>query len=112
MSGRHSWRKVGIALRGGRSCDDPNAVCATGGRALTTSPQASVGGAARIRVSSHWAKEGTQGTSKPVRFIVKLNRALSHVVRVDYATKDGVGMLGGNAPATAGSGLHGDLRAR
>ncbi len=96
----HSWRKVGIALRGGRSCDDPHAVCATGGRALTTSPQASVGGAARIRVSSHWAREGTE---KPVRFIVKLNRAVSHEVRVDYATKDGVGMLGGNAPATAGS---------
>ena len=96
----HSWRKVGIALRGGRSCDDPHAVCATGGRALTNSPQASVGGAARIRVSSHWAREGTE---KPVRFIVKLNRAVSHEVRVDYATQDGVGMLGGNAPATAGS---------
>ena len=96
----HSWRKVGIALRGGRSCDDPHAVCATGGRALTTSPQASVGSAARIKVSSHWAKEGTE---QPVRFIVKLNRAVAHEVRVDYATKDGVGMLGGNAPAAAGT---------
>ena len=95
-----SWRKVGIALRGGRSCDDPHAVCATGGRALTNSPQASVGGAARIKVSSHWAKEGTK---QPVRFIVKLNRAVAHEVRVDYATKDGVGMLGGNAPAAAGT---------
>ena len=95
-----SWRKVGIALRGGRSCDDPHAVCATGGRALTNSLKASVGGAARIRVSSHWAREGTE---KPVRFIVKLNRALSHTVRVDYATKDGKGMLGGNAPAAAGA---------
>ena len=94
----HSWRKVGIALRGGRSCDDPLAVCATGGRALTNSPQVSVGSAARIRVSSHWTKEGRE---KPVRFIVKLNRALSHEVRVDYATKDGVGMLGKNAPAAA-----------
>ena len=95
-----SWRKVGIALRGGRSCDDPHAVCATGGRALTNSPQASVGGAARIRVGSHWAREGTK---KPVRFLVKLSRAVSHEVRVDYATKDGVGMLGGNAPAAAGA---------
>ena len=95
-----SWRKVGIALRGGRGCDDPLAVCATGGRALTNSLEASVGGAARIRVSSHWAREGTE---KPVRFIVKLNRAVSHVVRVDYATKDGVGMLGKNAPAAAGA---------
>ena len=34
---------------------------------------------------------------------MKLNRALSHVVRVDYATKDGEGMLGGNAPAAAGA---------
>ena len=99
----HSWRKVGIALRGGRSCDDPHAVCATGVRALTNSPQASVGGAARIRASSHVGKEVAQGTKKPVRFIVKLNRAVSHAVRVDYATKDGVGTLGGNAPATAGS---------
>ena len=98
-----SWRKVGIALRGGRSCDDPHAVCATGGRALTNSPQASVGGAARIRASSHVGKEVAQGTKKPVRFIVKLSRAVSHAVRVDYATKDGVGTLGGNAPATAGS---------
>ena len=96
----HSWRKVGIAIRGGRSCDDPHAVCATGGRALTTSPQASVGSAARIKVSSHWAKEGPE---EPVRFIVKLNRAVAHEVRVDYATKDGVGMLGGNAPAAAGT---------
>ena len=95
-----AWRKVGIALRGGRSCDDPRAVCATGGRALTNSPQASVGGAARIRVSSHWAREGRE---TPVRFDVKLSRAVSHEVRVDYATKDGEGMLGGNAPATAGA---------
>ena len=95
-----TWRKVGIALRGGRSCDDPRAVCATGGRALTNSPQASVGGAARIRVSSHWAREGTE---TPVRFDVKLSRAVSHEVRVDYATKDGLGMLGGNAPAMAGA---------
>ena len=95
-----AWRKVGIALRGGRSCDDPRAVCATGGRALANSPQASVGGAARIRVSSHWAREGRE---TPVRFDVKLSRAVSHEVRVDYATKDGEGMLGGNAPATAGA---------
>ena len=100
MSGRGRGARSGSRCGAGGAATTRARLCATGGRALTNSPQASVGGAARIRVSSHWTRERTE---KPVRFLVKLNRALSHEVRVDYATKDGVGTLGGNAPATAGA---------
>ena len=93
-----SWRKVGIALRGGRSCDDPLAVCATGGRALTNSPQASVGESARIRVSSHWAREAEKAV---IILRVRLSRAVSHAVQFDFATRDITGTYGGNTPATA-----------
>ena len=94
-----TWRAVGVALRGGRSCDDPRAVCATGGRALSNSPSATIGAAAQIRVSGNWAREA-EGAQ--VRFQVSLSRAVSDEVRVDYATQDGDGALGGNQPATAG----------
>ncbi len=95
-----TWREVGVVLRGGRSCDEPEAVCASGGRALSNSPAAKIGAAARIDVSSH---PGREGGDKPVRFGVTLSRAPIDEVRVDYATRDGQGTHAGNLPATAGS---------
>ena len=44
-----------------------------------------------------------EGEVKDLIFRVSLNRAVSHEVRVDYATRDGEGTFAGNAPATAGS---------
>ena len=95
-----TWREVGVALRGGRSCDDPDAVCATGARALSNSPSAKIGESAWIQVGGDFAREGA---GAEVLFRVTLNRAVSHEVRVDYATKDGEGPFAGNMPATAGS---------
>ena len=94
-----TWRAVGVLLRGGRSCDEPNAVCASGVRALSNSPSATVGESARFSVSGDFVREGPD---EQLTFRVSLNRAVSHEVRVNYATRDGRGRFGGNAPATAG----------
>ena len=95
-----TWREVGVALRGGRSCDDPNAVCASGARSLSNSPSAKIGESAWIRVGGDFTREGPDAK---VNFRVTLSRAVSHEVRVDYATQDGDGPFAGNLPATAGS---------
>ncbi len=95
-----SWRQVGVALRGGLSCNDPDAVCASGVRALSNSPSATIGAAARIRANNFLVQEAEDAKAK---FRVWLTRALTHVVRVDYETKELAESLGGNSPATAGS---------
>ena len=44
-----------------------------------------------------------EGTDAAVRFAVRLDRAASQTVTVDYATADGAGRWAGTAPATAGA---------
>ena len=80
-----------------------------------------LGEAARARVAVADNDEGLpeivtkrstarEGTDDAVVFTVRLGRAASHAVTVDWASADGVGRWMGFAPpATAGGGLHGEL---
>ena len=95
-----SWRDVTVTLRGGRDCAALDAVCTADGRALENSPGASVGGAARIETRRSLAREGRDDR---MRFRVRLSRAASHAVTVDWATADGRGTWARMPPATAGA---------
>ena len=95
-----SWRDVTVRLVGGRGCGEAGAVCAAGGRALSNSPNVTIGGPARIRVAGGRAREGRDAS---VGFAVTLNRAAAHRVSVDYATADGTATAGSDYTATSGT---------
>ena len=95
-----SWRDVTVTLRGGRDCAALYAVCTADGRALENSPDARVGGSARIETRRSLAREGRDAS---MRFWVKLSRAASHAVTVDWTTADGRGTWARIPPATAGA---------
>ena len=95
-----SWRDVAVTLAGGRGCDAKGAVCAAGGRALSNTASATVGGPARIQVKGGKAREGKDAT---LGFAVTLNRAASETVSVDYATADGTAVAGADYTAASGT---------
>ena len=96
----NAWKDVTITLAGGRACDEEGAVCTADGRALSNTLSATVGGPVRIRVAGARAKEGKDAT---LDFAVTLNRAASHEVSVDYATKDETATAGLDYTATSGT---------
>ncbi len=95
-----SWRDVTVTLAGGRGCGEAGAVCTADGRSLTNTSTATIGGPVRIRVAGARAKEGKDAS---LDFAVTLNRAASHAVSVDYATKDGTATAGADYTATSGT---------
>ena len=96
----NAWKDVTITLAGGRACDEEGAICTADGRALSNSLSVTVGGPVRIRVAGARAKEGKDAT---LDFAVTLNRAASHEVSVDYATKDETATAGLDYTATSGT---------
>ena len=96
----NAWKDVTITLKGGRACDEEGAICTADGRALSNSLSVTVGGPVRIRVAGARAKEGKDAT---LDFAVTLNRAVSHEVSVDYATKDETATAGLDYTATSGT---------
>ena len=91
---------VVIALRGGRACSEPGAVCTSGGKMLS-SRQARVvpGPDLRLSVAGVRAHEGS-GAS--LMFPVTLNRTADATVTVAYATEDGTATAGADYEAAAG----------
>ena len=95
-----SWREVTVTLAASSDCAADGAVCASGGRALSNTATATVGGPARIRVADGRAKEGKDET---LDFAVTLSRAAAHDVSVDYATEDGTATAGADYTAASGT---------
>ena len=75
-------------------------MCASGGRALSNAPSATVGGPVRIRVEGARAKEEQDAS---LDFAVTLNRAAAHEVSVDYATADDTAVAGSDYTAVSGT---------
>ena len=95
-----SWRDVTVTLAGGRDCDAPGSVCTPDGRALSNTASATVGGPARIVTKRSSAREGKDDA---VVFKIRLSRAASAPVTVDWATADAARAWKGARPATAGA---------
>ena len=76
------------------------AICTADGRALSNSASATIGGPVRIRIEGARAKEGKD---ESLDFAVTLNRAATHEVSVDYATKDETAAAGADYTATSGT---------
>ena len=96
----NAWKDVTITLNGGRACGEEGAICTADGRALSNTSSVTVSGPVRIRVAGAKAKEGKDAT---LDFAVTLNRAVSHEVSVDYATKDETATAGLDYTATSGT---------
>ena len=95
-----SWKDVTVTLAGSRACGETGAVCAAGGRTLSNTASATVGGPVRLRISGGKAREGRNAT---LDFAVTLNRAAAHAVSVDYATADGTAKAGADYTAASGT---------
>ena len=96
----NAWKDVTVTLVGGRACTEAGAVCTADGRALTNTSTTTVGGPVRIRIEGAKAREGKDAS---LDFAVTLNRAASHEVSVDYATKDETAAAGADYTATSGT---------
>ena len=96
----NAWKDVTITLAGGRACAEAGAICTADGRALSNTSTTTVGGPVRIRVEGAKAREGKD---ESLDFAVTLNRAASHAVSVDYATKDETATAGADYTATSGT---------
>ena len=96
----NAWKDVTITLKGSRACGEDGAICTADGRALSNTSSVTVSGPVRIRVAGAKAKEGKDAT---LDFAVTLNRAISHEVSVDYATKDETATAGLDYTATSGT---------
>ena len=91
---------VVIALRGGRACSEPGAVCTSGGTMLSSRQVRVVPGPdVRLSVAGVRVHEGS-GAS--LVFPVTLNRAAVATVTVAYATEDGTATAGADYEAAAG----------
>ena len=95
-----AWRDVTVTLAPPAGCAEAGAVCASGGRALSNTPVAKVGGPVRIRIAGGKAREGKD---ESLDFAVTLSRAASGAVSVDYATADGTATAGEDYTATSGT---------
>ncbi len=95
-----NWKDVTVTLAGERVCTETGAVCASGGRALTNTLMATVGGPVRIQMEGARAREGRDAS---LDFAVILNRAAGHEVSVDYATADGTATAGADYTDMSGT---------
>ncbi len=93
-----SWGTVEVTLAGGRGCDEAGAVCTPDGRPLSNTVSATIRVLPGLKVAGGRAKEG-----KPIDFAVKLGRASSGTVTVDYATEDETASAGSDYTAVSGT---------
>ena len=91
---------VVIALRGGRACSEPGAVCTSGGTMLS-SRQARVVPGPDLSLSVAGVR-ALEGSGASLMFPVTLNRVAGATVTVAYATEDGTATAGADYEAAAG----------
>ncbi|KKZ09999.1 MAG: hypothetical protein TQ37_10250 [Candidatus Synechococcus spongiarum 15L] len=93
LEGRDGDARAAVRLGRGRSG-------VRGGRALSNTVTATVGGPVRIRIEGARAKEDKDAT---LDFAVMLNRATAHEVSVDYATAEDTATTRADYTATSGT---------
>ena len=93
---------VVFSLRGGGECAGKQSpvLCTEDERVLSHSPTAEIRGPAAISVADARAQEGVDAT---IDFTVSLDRAATHRIEVDYATRDGSATAGEDYTAASGT---------
>ena len=91
---------VTVTLEGGRACGTPGAVCTGDGRALSAAISTRVLGPPGLSVAD---AEVDEGPDAALAFVVRLDRAPSSRVTVDYATADGTAKAGADYTAVSGA---------
>ena len=94
------WGDIAISLPGGRACTTSGAICTADNRQLSNSPSATIQGPAALSVADANADENSDAT---LDFAVRLNRASTLTVTVDYATSNGTATAGSDYTATSGT---------
>ena len=95
-----SWKDVTITLPATTDCAAAGAICTPDGRMLSETVTARVRGPVTLSVADARADEEAGAA---VEFTVRLNRAASAAVTVDYATADGTAAAGEDYTATSGT---------
>ncbi|MCY4555212.1 MAG: cadherin-like beta sandwich domain-containing protein, partial [Chloroflexi bacterium] len=101
-----NWKDVKVTLSTPSDCAAAGAVCASGGRALSNTLTATVGGPVRVRVEgARQSREARarEGKDEALEFAVTLNRAAAREVSVDYATEDDTATAGADYTAVSGT---------
>ena len=91
---------VTVTLPATTDCAAPGAVCTEAGRKLSNTATATVLGPALLTVADAEVQEGPEAA---MAFAVRLSRAASATVTVDYATADGTATAGEDYTATSGT---------
>ena len=91
---------VTVTLEGGRACGTPGAVCTGDGRALSATISTRVLGPPGLSVADAEVEEEPDAA---LAFVVRLDRAPSSRVTVDYATADGTAKAGADYTAVSGA---------
>ena len=95
-----SYEDVTVTLPAATDCALPGAVCTEAGRELSNTVTATVRGPAQLSVADARAREGIDPA---VEFEVRLSRAASDPVTVDYVTRDGTAKAGEDYTRTRGT---------
>ena len=90
---------VTVTLEGGRACGTPGAVCTGDGRALSATISTRILGPPGLSVADAEVEEEPDAA---LAFVVRLDRAPSSRVTVDYATADGTAKAGADYTAVSG----------
>ena len=91
---------VTMTLEGGRACGTPGAVCTGDGRVLSATISTRVLGPPGLSVADAEVEEEPDAA---LAFVVRLDRAPSSRVTVDYATADGTAKAGADYTAVSGA---------
>ena len=91
---------VTVTLEGGRACGTPGAVCTGDGRALSATISTRILGPPGLSVADAEVEEEPDAA---LAFVVRLDRAPSGAVTVDYATSDGTAKAGADYTAVSGA---------
>ena len=91
---------VSIALPATADCAATGAICTADGRELSNTNSATVAGPPALSVADARVREGPDAA---LAFAVRLDRAASGAVTVDYATADGTATAGEDYTATSGT---------
>ena len=91
---------VSIGLPATADCDAEGAICTDGERPLSNANSATVRGLAALSVAD---SEATEAAGASIDFVVRLSRAASGTVTVDYATADGSATAGADYTAASGT---------
>ena len=95
-----SHEALTLTLAAPEDCAAPSAICTSEGRKLAAPVSATVQGPAVLTVADARAQEGEDAA---VEFAVRLSRAASGAVTVDYLTRDGTARAGEDYTATRGT---------